>query len=283
MSQLRDLRADRVVLLTNSFKTAWLAWRSGAPERIGIARDGRSLLLTTKLFEPRRKGKRLDIPAIDSYLNLAYAAGGSWQPPTLQLETTPKDQQQADHVWQKLGLPDGDRVIVFNSGGAFGAAKNWPAEHFAELARRLVHLDYSVLVNCGPAERDTARDIVRQASSERVVSLADWPSPDAWDVPLGLSKAVIQRSRLLVSTDSGPRFFAIAFGKPVVTLFGPTGVAATRTHYEQEIPLSLNLECQPCMKPSCPLSHHRCMRDLSPSMVEHAIKQLLNQDRLAAA
>ena len=62
-------------------------------------------------------------------------------------------------------LPPGDRVVVLNSGGAYGAAKQWPAEHFAALARRIVDGgEFSVLVNCGPSEREIAREIVARAN-----------------------------------------------------------------------------------------------------------------------
>ena len=116
-------------------------------------------------------------------------------------------------------------MIVLNSGGAFGAAKQWPAEHFAELARKLVEGgQFSMLVNCGPSERDIAREIVSRANDSRVVSLAE-----EGQLPVGLTKACLRRSRLLVSTDSGPRFFGIAFGLPVVTLFGPTDPIRTET------------------------------------------------------
>ncbi len=144
-------------------------------------------------------------------------------------------------------------------------------------AKIVEKLGLVVLVNCGPAERQIARDIVQQAKRSEVVSLADL------DVPLGLSKAIIRRARLLVTTDSGPRYFGVAFGRPVVSLFGPTGIAATRTHYDQERCLSLNLECSPCMERTCPLSHHRCMRDLSVEQVFASVQELLQQPRVAVA
>ncbi|MBX3425373.1 MAG: lipopolysaccharide heptosyltransferase II [Pirellulales bacterium] len=271
IARLREQRLDKIVLLTNSLRTAWLAWRSGARERIGFARDGRSPLLTTRLYEPRRGWRRVPAPTIDSYLQVAMAAGCDWEPPRLELATTAEDEAAADRAWAALGLPAGERVVVLNSGGAFGAAKSWPVEHFAALAARLVdERGLSVLVNCGPAERDAARDIVRQAARPAVTSLADF------DVPLGLSKGVIKRCRLLVTTDSGPRFFGVAFGRPVVTLFGPTGPKLTATHYAGEQCLTLGLDCQPCMARTCPLGHHRCMQDLSVERVLVAVAKGLD-------
>ncbi len=272
---LREENLDAIVLLTNSMRTAWLAWRSGAKERIGYLRDGRKWLLTTQLTEPVRHGQRTPLPAIDSYLNLAYAAGGEWRAPILRLSTTDDDRRRADEVWSHLSLPAGEKVIVFNTGGAYGDAKSWPKEKFAALAKRLVkETNNSILVNCGPAERETAREIVELAGSDRVVSLADF------DSPIGLSKEVIRRSRLLVSTDSGPRFFGIAFGKPVVSIFGPTDPNVTKTHYTCETTLSLSLDCQYCWERDCPLGHHRCMKDLAVEQVYTAIQSYDKADNV---
>jgi len=305
LRQLRKARLEHVVLLTNSLRTAWMAWRSGASERIGYTGQARSWLLTRGLPMPPMQS------TIDGYLMLAEAAAGivnlalnthgrlnthkpsarfphsaSQRASTasaarrLELATTPADERAADAAWKRLRLPPGDNVVVLNPGGAFGEAKHWPTDHFAELARLLVAKhDVSVLVNCGPAEREIARQIVARAGVSRVVSLADCEQ-----LPLGLTKACIRRSRLVVTTDSGPRFFAIAFNRPVVSLFGPTDAAATATGYEQEACLWLPLDCRPCMRRTCPLGHHRCMRDLSVEEVHAAVaRQLQTNPAMGAA
>lgn len=270
---LRSARLDQIVLLTNSLRTAWIAWRSRTPKRVGFRHDGRSLLLTNAVPMPRTADGNI-LPTVDGYLHLAGALGCQPEPAKLELATTAEDERGADNVWQRLGLPVGERVIVLNSGGAFGAAKQWPAEYFAELSRRIVvNGQYSVLVNCGPAEREIARAIVSGANDARVVGLADWT-----ELPVGLTKACIRRSRLLVTTDSGPRYFGVAFGRDVVSLFGPTDPAHTRLPYERETTMSLGLECQACMKRTCPLGHHRCMRELTVDAVYRAVCGLLDHD-----
>jgi heptosyltransferase-2 len=275
--RLRAARLDRIVLLTNSLRTAWMAWRSGAEERIGYVGDARSWLLTHRVRRPAHQDGQ-PLPAIDAYLQLAAAAGCTALDHRLELATTRDDERLADRVWRDFGLPGGQRVLLLNSGGAYGAAKHWPAEHFAELARRIVADDYWVLVNCGPAEREIAHEIAVRAAHPRVVSLARRAA-----LPIGLTKACLRRSRLIVSTDSGPRFMAIAFGKPVVTLFGPTDPAATATHYARETCLSLQLECQPCMARVCPLGHHRCLRELPVERVYAAVVDLLEREAIYEA
>jgi heptosyltransferase-2 len=271
---LRAARLDRVVLLTNSLRTAWIAWRSGASERIGYAGNWRTWLLNTKV--PRSS---MPVPTIDGYLQLAAAAGATINSRSLELATTVADERAADAVWRTLGLPPGDRVVVLNSGGAYGVAKRWPIEYFAALARRIVAAGHwSVLVNCGPAERQAAQEIERLAADPRIVSLARYD-----ELPIGLTKACLRRSRLVVSTDSGPRHIAIAFSKPVVTLFGPTDPAATAIHYTREVFLSLGLDCQPCMARECPLGHHRCMRDLTVDTVYAAVQRALDDEVASGA
>ncbi len=255
-----------------------MAWFSGGRERIGFRHDARSLFLTKRIRQPLAYDGG-PIPTVDGYLHLAKAIGCAPEPPWLELGITAEDERAADAVWQRLGLPAGNRVVILNSGGAYGAAKQWPVEHFAELARRIVHAgELSVLVNCGPSEREIARTITTLAKSPRVATLADFDQ-----LPVGLTKACICRSRLLVTTDSGPRYFGVAFRRPVVTLFGPTDPVRTQLPYERETCLSLSLECQPCMERTCPLQHHRCMRDLTVEMVHKAVNTLLKRDTAECA
>jgi heptosyltransferase-2 len=85
VDRLRDERLDLAVLLTNSLRSAVLAWRAGIRRRVGYARDGRSLLLTDALPLGRHGGPSVPRPVIDYYLQLAY-----WPPrPTTNDRPTP--------------------------------------------------------------------------------------------------------------------------------------------------------------------------------------------------
>lgn len=279
IGKLRRLKLDAVVLMSNSLRTAFLAFLGGAKQRIGFARYGRGPLLTRRLRPPMKDGKLIRHPMVDYYLELAYALGCGQESPRLELATTAEDEQAADLVWSQLKLRDDGRVIVLNSSGAFGAAKLWPPEYFASLARRAAtQLDHDVLVLCGPSERDIARRIVDESKHPRVVSLANHP------LSLGLSKACVRRSRLMVSTDSGPRHFAVAFGVPVVGLFGPTPPiwGDNPTAVETQLQVA-GLECLGCHERTCPLEHHRCMRDLSVDTVFRAVAEKLKPERRSTA
>jgi heptosyltransferase II len=91
----------------------------------------------------------------------------------------------------------------------------------------------------------------------------------------------VRRADLLVTTDSGPRHFAAAFGTPVVTLFGPTHIAWTETYYSKAIHLQKQVPCGPCQRRVCPLDH-RCMKELTPAEVFAAATALLKRRERAA-
>jgi heptosyltransferase-2 len=277
--RLRAARVDVAVLLTNTIDSAWLSLLGRVPERIGYVRNRRGALLTRKLRPPSAGGRRIPISTVDYYLELvrllprraALPHADPVPDARLELATTPADERAADEAWQALGLGGGRRTIACNSSGAFGAAKLWPDESFAALAHRLARrFDDDLLFLCGPAERERAARIVASAAHPRVKSLA------TLEPSIGLSKACVRRSRLLVTTDSGPRHFAAAFGVPSVTLFGPTDPAWSDNHSAGDRALRLDLDCSPCQRRVCPLGHHRCMRELSVDVVESAVARMLD-------
>jgi heptosyltransferase II len=268
--RLRRERIDGAVLFPNSFHSALTAWLAGCRERIGYERYGRGPLLT-KCLSPVRdaKGRLAPSPILDAYNRLAETAGCPPPSSRMELFTTPADETAADAVWQAADFAACPHVVCLNPGAAFGSAKYWPEEHFALLARELVdRRGTGVLVLCGPGERDLARRIVHCSGRPQVYSLADQP------LSLGLTKACIRRGDLLVTTDSGPRHFAAAFGRPVVTLFGPTHIAWTETYYPRAVHLQKQVDCGPCQQRICPLDH-RCMTGLTPAEVFATSAELL--------
>jgi heptosyltransferase-2 len=272
VNRLRHERHDLAILLPNSFRSAMIAWLAGMSRRVGYARYGRGCLLTDRLQPPRdRAGKLLPTPIVEYYLALARLLNCPVSSTRLELAVTAGERSAADRAWTDLGLPDSSPVVCLNNGGAFGPAKSWPASSFAGLAHRLAdEQGVSVLILCGPAERQSARQIARLADHPRVVSLAEQA------LSLGLSKACVRRAALLVTTDSGPRHFAAAFQTPVITLFGPTHIAWTRTYHPRALHLLQPVPCGPCQRPVCPEGHHRCMSELSADRVYEAACRLLS-------
>lgn len=268
---VRSQRFDLGMLLTNSLRTALVAWCGAVRRRTGYAREGRRILLNDPVASDHQPGQRWT-PMVDYYLRLAYHLGAPAESYQMELFTSEWDEQRVDALWPQLGFAASDRVVALNPGAAYGPAKRWPSQSFSELARRLVdEFRVKVIVLCGPTEKGFARFIADGAMRPRQVkSLADET------VSIGLSKAIVRRSALLISTDSGPRHFAAPFNVPVVSLFGPTPIQLTDTHYTRETHLQKVLPCGPCQQRICPLVHHRCMNELSVDTVYQAAAHWLS-------
>src|SRR5438046_947035 len=95
--ELRERKFDVALLLQNAFDAAWLAWRAKIPERIGYARDGRSLLLTNSVAAP----KLGEIPVHEKFYYLELIRRAGWieelpDVPWIQLKASAKKRQHAE-------------------------------------------------------------------------------------------------------------------------------------------------------------------------------------------
>ena len=270
IGELRAHRLDLLILLRASLSAGIVARLSGAKRSLGYGRGGLQWLLPDPV-RPLHYGRHSrPVSAVDDYLHLLGALGYYTSSRQLELATRPEDEAAADLIWRRLALPPSDRVLLLNAGSAYGEAKHWPTEYCVSLALRAAdEFGLTTLVLCGPTERQTAAAIEQSANHPQVRSLA------AEDVGFGPTKAIIRRSRLMVTTDSGPRHIAAALGTPTVVLFGPIDPRWSRNYQRQSVELRVPLECSPCGQRICPLGHHKCMRDLTVDRVLRAVGQTL--------
>ena len=272
-SVLRGLRADAVLLLTNSLGAAWRAWRARIPVRAGIALSGRGRLLTHRVLPPRRDGRRVPVPTVHLHRDAAGLLGIQVPDlsPRLFVRDEVRDRAAGLLRGLGLGLGEGEGFVLCIPGAAFGAAKLWPPERFAAALDELHdRLGLRGVIGGAPAEEPLMR-FVAQRCRHPVVSLADE------ERDLEQLKALAALARLVLVGDSGPRWFAAAFGVPCVTVMGPNFPQLTENDFEEvgEVVRLDHLECAPCLERRCPLGHHRCLRDLPVEPVLAAAERVL--------
>lgn len=265
----RAFGADAVLLLSNSFGAALRAWRAGVPIRAGVALSGRRALLTHSFVPPTRDGRRVPIPT--AHL-LRDAAGllGILVPdlhPRLGVRAAIVDEERAR--LRRLGVDPAAGYVLCCPGAAFGAAKLWPPERFAEVLDALyLERGWRGVVTGGPGEEALVA-AVAAASTRGAISLAREPRD------LERLKALVRDSKLLLVGDSGPRWYAAAFDVPCVSVMGPNFPELTATSLERARIVRVDgLECSPCLERVCPLGHHRCMRELPAERVLAAAIEL---------
>ncbi|RMF38939.1 MAG: glycosyltransferase family 9 protein [Planctomycetota bacterium] len=224
--QLRQQQIDVGVLLTNSLWSAAAVRISGAPARIGYARDGRGWLLTSAL-RPLKVGRVYQpVPHIDYLLAIAEHMGCPASDRRMQLAVTDDGWTLRRRLLARIGWDESAAVAVINNGAATQPDRIWPEERVRRLALDLAEQrGLHVLLHCGPADRESANRIAAQIHHPRVASMGL-----VEELPIALSKAVLASARVVISTDSGPRHIAAALDRPVVALFGATGAEWTRTY-----------------------------------------------------
>ena len=273
--ELRARRFDVALLLQNAFDAAWLAWRADVPERIGYARDGRSLLLTKRITVP----KRGEIPLHEQfyYLELLRRAGWIDSLPAesyVRLNVAAEDRERAESMLRSAGARPGVTRMAIGAGASYGSAKCWPPERFAEFVNRFRrHTDADVILFGTAAER-TVSDAVTAGIHGPAISLVGATS-------MAELPALLSRCRLFVGNDSGAMHVAAAVGLKVVAIFGPTDPQGTApmTPYcaiVQEKPY-----CSPCFLRRCP-TDHRCMTRVTAEAVEAAARSWLSSAEVAS-
>ncbi len=268
--QLRRENFDLAVIFPNSFSSALIAFLAGIKRRVGYSREGRGWMLTDPI-EPVRQGPKIvPIPMVEYYLRIT-----DWlECPRLtlapELFVSAATRQKAQDILERCGVNGKYMTVVMIPGAAYGSSKCWKPEYFAQVADHLIEgYRCNLVIVPGPEEVQIARDIEARMSRGPIV-LAD-PV-----VPLDILMAIIQSSSLVITNDTGPRHFAVAFDKPVVVIMGPTDPRYTNLNLEKTIVLREDLDCSPCHLKVCPRDH-RCMTAITPERVIEASEWLFDQ------
>jgi len=258
---LRRRRFDLAVLFPNSFESALLAFLGRARKRVGYARDGRSLLLTDRIKRGPKKHQVL------YYLELARALSFSLDIPKMWLRPTNQGEKLANELLASVGVAPDNRYMVLNPGAAFGSAKRWGADRFAECADTLgAELDLEVVIIGSDRERPIAEDIRSR--------MKRWAGILNGKTTLDMLMGVIQQAKLVITNDSGPMHIAAALGTPTVAIFGATDDSVTGPWSKRARVVREAVDCSPCMLRECPIDH-RCMTRVTADAVCRAAREVI--------
>jgi heptosyltransferase II len=161
-------------------------------------------------------------------------------------------------------------ILGINPGASYGSAKRWYPEEFANVASELAN-QYDIVIFGGPGEKDIAMDIEKTLLEKGVKNYQNLAGSTT--IPELINH--ISNLDLFITGDSGPMHVAAAFQVPTVAIFGPTKDNETSQWMnEKNSIVKKNLDCQPCMKRTCPLQHHHCMKLITAVEVLDAVKSL---------
>lgn len=242
---------DIAITFTNNLFSALLLFWSKTPVRIGYAKNLRSFLLSYAV-----KPKKFHHQVL-SYIHLLSS-----------LIKIPKDIPSLSLIAKTLPKNLYKTRIGISPGAAYGSAKMWLKEYFAEVILYFLQKDYEVILFGGKAELKIISEIV--ANVEKLAINKDiLGNMINFGGQTSISDLVNETSSLdlFITNDSGPLHIASALQVPLVAIFGPTPKETLPWKHPKSVVLNKNVNCAPCKYRVCPFEHHICMRLITPSEV----------------
>ena len=260
---LRGKGYDQAIVLPRSFKSALVPAFARIAKRTGFLGEYRyGLINDIRPFDRQRLNQ-----TVKRFVSLAA------KDETLADIPRPELIVYRDRVRQlreQFGLAPDGRHVVLAPGAEYGPAKRWPAQYFAEVAKRCAANDFDVLIIGSAKEAAIGADIEAQAASTGIANLCGRTElADAIDL-LGSARAAI-------CNDSGLMHVAAAAGAPLVALYGSSSPDFTPPLSPHARVLYRSLECSPCFRRECPLGHLDCLRGIEPDQVISELDALLAQ------
>ena len=249
---------DTAILLPNSYGSARTAAKANIAERWGYAADMRGALLTRAIPKPHG-----ELHQRAYYQHLTTALGIPEGPPYALIRP---DGAKARQLLRDIGLDLDEPFVVFAPGAAYGRAKQWLPERYAELAALIINeRSWSVVMVGAKVDRAACDDIARRLpkTGTRINRLIDFCGKS--DLPT--LAGILGQAHAVVSNDSGAMHLAAAVGTKVIAVFGPTRDRQTSplsagADAPQPVVIKNDVFCRPCMLRECPIDH-RCMRRIA--------------------
>jgi heptosyltransferase-2 len=266
---LRGRRFDCAVLFQNAFEAALLVWLARIPVRIGYARDGRSALLTHSIPTPAAG----ETPRHQRfyYLELLKRAGIIDNYPLdepIQLSGAPMAAGKGRERF--LAASVSAPVVGVSPGAAYGGAKRWFADRFAEAAVQVARERQASIAVFGSREELAICEAVRENVTACGLPCLNFAGATSLSEFIELASAC----DIFLTNDSGPMHIASAFGVPTVAVFGATDDEATGPTGGKSRVVREPVECSPCLLRECPIDH-RCMAAVSAARVAETALSLV--------
>ena len=196
--------------------------------------------------------------------------GAGLGPIDLNTDLRVRNDGSAERLLREAGIGSDHRLVVLNPAGAF-PTRNWPLSNYVAFAKTWQSLDSrpTLFLLLGlPALREKA-DYLRFALGGSVVDLVGRTTSDE-------AFALVRRSDLVLSEDSGLMHMSWCSGVPTVALFGASRGDWSRPLGKHSVCLdSSDLECRFCMEAECRHGDVRCLTRREPEEVAHLAMQLL--------
>lgn len=253
IAALRQRRFDLALDLQGLFKSAAIAYLSGAPKRL-VYCNAREL---SNIVGQQICGANQNGHVVERYLDVARALGCQPAEAEFAVCITEKEATQTESKAKRAGL-DINKPYVVLIPGTNWPNKCWPTTHFAQLASMLYDEAMIPVIVGGQADRSLAQKIIAKSKIP--------PIDLTGQILLKELAYILRNAKIVVGGDTGPMHLAAAVGTPVIALFGPTDPLRNGPYGQGHTVLMPSYACLGCWQRKCP-KNQECLTDIAPEQV----------------
>jgi lipopolysaccharide heptosyltransferase II len=277
--RLEEVGFDAAVIFTvysqNPLPAATMCYLAGIRRRLARCRENPYALLNDWVRETEPEfGVQHEV---QRQLTLVEAIGAHADDTRMRMRLRVLDREALAAILARRGIDTRVPYAVMHP-GASAESRRYPVERFAETAARLVRATgMTVLVTGSASEAPLARALIDAADPAVRPFLHDLT--DAFE--LGAFAALIERSTVVISNNSGPVHIASAVGAPVIDLYALTNPQHGPWQTPHRV-LFNDVACRWCYRSVCPERHHACLRGIPAAEVADAALALIDETSRAA-
>lgn len=262
--ELREKNYDQVIVLPNSLKSALIPFFAKIPQRTGWVGEVRWGLLN----DIRKLDKQRYPLMVQRFVALAYPKNFDWDFDKLPEPSLVVNHHDVKRSLDKFAIkPRNEQpLLVLSPGAAFGEAKRWPEEYFANVAEEKLQQGWQVAL-LGSAKDAKVTSNINTLTGGNCYDLAG-------KLELNETVELISQANCVVSNDSGLLHVAAALNIPLIGIYGSTSADFTPPLNPKAVTLGVDLECRPCFQKTCRFGHYKCLTEIKPDWVLREISHL---------
>jgi len=254
---LRNKKYHQAIILPNSWKSGIIPFAARIPIRTGWLGEIRFGLLN----DWRILNKKIYPMMVQRFLVLGNNKALTnksldWQAFQPHLEI---NLNHATTKLKSLFIIEEKPLLVLCPGAAYGPAKCWPAEYFAEIANYKKSKAWQIVL-LGSKSDESMGHTIQKLTKNACINLIGKTS-------LLEALNVLSFATLVISNDSGLMHLTAALGRPLIALYGSSSPEFTPPLSVKAKIIYLKLSCSPCFERECPLVHFNCLRQLTPQIL----------------
>ncbi|OIZ94434.1 hypothetical protein A1D18_06250 [Candidatus Rickettsiella isopodorum] len=268
---LRNKKYQQAIILPNSWKSAIIPFAARIPIRTGWVGEMRFGLLNDWRILNKKKYPMM----VQRFLMLGNTKSLAnktldWQTFQPHLEINPNyERAKLKNLFQ---IEEKKPLLILCPGAAYGPAKCWPAEYFAEVANHKKSKAWQIVLLGSKSDEPMGHRIQKLTKNACINLIGKTSLVEALNV--------LSFAALVISNDSGLMHLTAALGQPLIAIYGSSSPEFTPPLSLKAKIIYLKLSCSPCFERECPLIHFNCLKQLTPEIVLKAIDDLINNEKL---